>query len=109
MKLSCHCGVVLTHELTRERTLFDVANDAQPAFNVGQYARSGDWLQRALKMEDFFSSLSLDEHLSLDIANTYFQEGDFFFVPLRIPNNRRTMCTTRMIPLNSRLKKTMHA
>lgn len=88
MKLFCHCGVVLTHELTRERTLFDVTNDAQPTFNVGQYARKGDWLQRALKMEDFFSSLSFEEHLSLDIANTYFQEGDFFFVPHRIPNNR---------------------
>ena len=54
MKLSCQCGVVLTHELARERTLFDVTNDAQPTFNVGQYARNGEWLQRALKMEDFF-------------------------------------------------------
>ena len=88
MKLSCQCGVVLTHELTRERTLFDLTNDAQPAFNVGQYARSGEWLQRALNLEDFFSSLSLEEHLSLDLGNTCFQEGDFFFVPHRIPKNR---------------------
>lgn len=88
MKLFCHCGVVLTHELTRERTLFDVANDAQPAFNVGQYARNGEWLRRALNLEDFFSSLSFEEHISWDLENTYFPEGDFFFVPHRIPNNR---------------------
>lgn len=88
MKLACHCGVVLTHELTRERTLFDLANDAQPAFNVGQYARNGDWLRRVLNLEDFFSSFTLEEFLDWEEENTYFQEGDFFFVPHRIPKNR---------------------
>ena len=53
MKLSCHCGVVLIHELTRERTLFDLANDVQPVFNVGQYARNGEWLRRALNLGEY--------------------------------------------------------
>jgi len=88
MKLACHCGAVLTHELWRERTLFDLANDAQPAFNVGQYTRSPDWLQRALKLEDFFSSFTLEEYLAWEEENTYFLEGEFFSVPHRVPNNR---------------------
>jgi len=79
MKLSCHCGVVLTHELTHERTLFDLANDAQPAYNVGQYVRNGEWLRRALNFEEW---------ISCERGNTYFSEGEFFSVPHRIPTNR---------------------
>ena len=78
MKLACHCGVVLTHELTRERTVFDLTNDAQPAFNVGQYARHGDWLRRALNLGEY----------EYEEENSYFLKGDFFSVPHRIPKNR---------------------
>ena len=82
MKLACRCGEVLTHELTHERVLFPLVDGQKPLYNVGQYARDGNWLAKVLEMP-------FPHH---EAPNGVLPTGAYFHVPERIPSPQAYPC-----------------
>jgi hypothetical protein len=76
MIISCKCAKKLTINLETEIYIKSFDSDESPNTNTGQYASSTTWLEK-----EFGNQLEVG-----DVSyRSYLKEGDFFFVPERIP------------------------
>ena len=75
MIINCKCGKKLTTNLEAEIYIKSFDSEESPNINTGQYASSETWLEKEFGNLEF----------TYERGISYLKEGDFFFVPERIP------------------------